>query len=115
IDDALELAGAHIEHQPDPRRHTFVEPDVRHRHSQFDVAHAFPTHPRESHFDAAAIADHTLVFDSLVLSAGALPVPGGTEDSLAKQTPFFRFESPVIDRLGVFDLALAPRPHRVAG
>ena len=75
IDDALELARAHVEHQAEARRHALVEPDVRDRHGQFDVAHALAAHARQRHFDAATIADDALVLDALVLSAGAFPVP----------------------------------------
>ena len=32
IDDALELARAHIEHESDARGHAFVKPDVRNGH-----------------------------------------------------------------------------------
>ena len=115
IDNALQLTRAHIQHQADAGGHALIKPNMRHRHGQFDVAHAFATNSRKRYFDTAAIADDALVLDSLVLSAGAFPVPGRTEDSLAKQTAFFRFESSVIDRLGILDLAFTPRPHRIAG
>ena len=115
IDDALELAGAHVEHQAEPGRHALVEPDVRDRHGQLDVAHALAAHARQRHLDAATIADHALVLDPLVFSAGALPVAGRTENALAKQAALFRLEGPVVDRLRILDLALAPRPHRVRG
>ena len=32
IDNALKLARAHIEHEPNARRHAFVKPDVRNGH-----------------------------------------------------------------------------------
>ena len=32
INDPLELAARHIEHQADARRHALIKPDVRHRH-----------------------------------------------------------------------------------
>ena len=115
IDDALELARAHVEHQPQPGRHALVEPDVRDRHGQFDVAHALAAHARQRHFDAATVADDALVLDPLVLSAGALPIARRSENPLAKQAALFRLEGPVVDRFRILDLALAPRPHRVRG
>src|SRR5204862_4008307 len=84
IDHALELAAAHVEHEADARRHALVEPDVRRRHGEFDVAHALAAHTAQRHFHAATVADHALVLDALVFSAGALPVPRGTEDALAE-------------------------------
>ena len=115
IDDALELAGAHVEHEAEPRGHAFVEPDVRDRHRQLDVSHALTTHPRERHFDAATVADHALVLDPLVFSAGTFPVAGRTENALAKQAAFFRLERPIVDRFRIFNFTLAPGAHRVAG
>jgi hypothetical protein len=78
------------------------------------MAHALPANPRQRDFDATTIADYALVLDPLVFATRAFPIPGGTKDSLAEQTTFFRFESSVIDRLGIFDFAFAPLPHRVA-
>jgi hypothetical protein len=60
------------------------------------------------HFDAAAIADHVLVFDPLVLSAGALVVAHRTEDLLAEKTARLGLEGAVVDRLRILDLALRP-------
>src|SRR5207244_8254926 len=88
IDDALELACAHVEHEPEPRRHAFVKPDVRNGHRELDVTHALPTHTRERDFHAAPIADHTLVFDPLIFSARAFPVARRTDNAFAKQDPF---------------------------
>src|SRR5205085_8873342 len=58
--------------------------------------------------DAAAIADHALETDPLVLTAVALPVFGRAEDLLAKQTVAFGLERAVVDRLGFFDFAEGP-------
>src|SRR5690606_15672784 len=84
IDHALELAARHVEHKADARRHALVEPDMRHRDGELDVAHALATNAGESDLNATAVADDALVLDALVLSAGALPVPGGTKDALAE-------------------------------
>ena len=113
IDDALELARAHVEHETEARRHALVKPDVRNRHRQLDMAHAFATHARQRNFHAATIANHALVLDAFVFSARTFPIARRTENSFAKQAALFRFERPVIDRLRVFDFAFAPRTHRV--
>ena len=70
---------------------------------------------RERHFDAAAVADDALVLDALVLSAGALPVTGRTEDPLAEETALLRLERAVVDRLRILDLALATTSGSVSG
>jgi hypothetical protein len=88
VDHALELAGAHVEHQADARGHALVEPDVGNRHGQLDVAHALAADAGEGDFDAAAVADDALVLDALVFAAGALPVAGGSEDPLAEEAAF---------------------------
>ena len=108
-------AARHVEHEADARRHALVEPDVRDRHGQLDVAHALAAHaarvtstPQRSQIDA-------LVLDALVLSAGALPVAGRTEDALAEEAALFRLERAVVDRLGILDFALAPATGSVSG
>src|SRR5205085_6846243 len=115
INDALQLPRAHVEHQAEPRRHAFVEPDVGDRYRQLDVAHPLAADTRQSHFHAATVADDALVLDPLVFSARAFPIPGRPENSLAKQTALLGLEGPVVDRLRILDFALAPRPHRVRG
>ena len=115
VDHALKLAGAHVEHQADARRHALVEPDVGNRHGQFDVAHALAAHAAEGHFHTAAVADDTLVLDALVFAAGALPVTGGPEDPLAEEAAFFRFEGAVVDGFRVLHLALGPGADDVRG
>ena len=84
IDDALELARAHVEHQAEPRWHALVEPNMRNRNGQLDVAHALATHPRKRDFHATTVANDTLVLDPLVLAAGAFPITGRPEDAFAK-------------------------------
>ena len=113
VDDALQLPRAHVEHQAQAGGHALVEPDVRDGHGQFDVAHALAAHAAPRDFHAAAVADDALVLDALVLAARAFPVARGSEDALAEQAALFGLERAVVDRLRVFDLALAPGADRI--
>ncbi len=113
IDHALKMARGHVQHQADAAGHALVEPDVRDGHGQLDVAHAIAADARERHLDAATVADHALVLDALVLAAGALPVPRGTEDALAEETAFFRLEGAVVDGFRVLDFAFGPGTNRI--
>ena len=115
VNDALQIARRHVEHQTDARRHAFEKPDVRDRHGQFNVAHAFASHPRERHFHAAPIADHAPMFDPFVFAAGAFPVLDRAENALAEQASLFRLERAVIDRLRVFDFPFGPGANRLGG
>src|SRR6185312_15216465 len=83
-------------------------PDVADRAGQLDVAHALTADLRAGDLDAALVADDALVADPLVLAAIALPVLGGTEDALVEQPVLLRLQRPVVDRLGLRDLALGP-------
>src|SRR5262249_18582396 len=65
------------------------------------------------HFDTAAVADHSLVFHSAVLAAGAFPVFLGAENALAEEAVSFRTIGAVVDRLGLLDLAERPAPDVV--
>ena len=110
IENALQLATCQIEHKADTGRHALVEPDMGDGNRQIDMSHPLAAHTTQRHLDTATVTDNILVLDALVLSAGALPIPGGAENSLAEQTAFFGLEGPVVDGLGVFDFPLAPAP-----
>ena len=113
INDAFQMARGHVQRQTDARGHALKEPDVLHRHSEFDMAHAFTTNARQGHFHAATIADDAAMFDALVFSAGTFPVLDGTENAFAEKAALFRFERAVVDRFGILDFALAPRADGV--
>ena len=84
------------------------EPDVGDRHGQLDVAHPLAAHLALRDLDAAPVADDAAEPDPLVLAAVALPVLDRTEDALAEQPVLLRLERPVVDRLRLGDLAVAP-------
>src|SRR5690606_15555114 len=102
-----------VQHEADPAGHALEEPDVRHRHRQIDVAHAFTAHAGQGHFHTATITDDAAMLDALVLAAGAFPVLHGTENALAEQAALLGLERTIIDRLGILDLTLGPRPDDV--
>src|SRR5438128_418240 len=92
IDDALEIASSHVKDQTDARGHAFEEPDMADGYGQLDMAHALAANAGERHFDTAAVANDTTMFDALILSAGAFPVLYGAENTLAEQAALFRLE-----------------------
>src|SRR3954466_10369284 len=75
---------------------------------QFDMAHALAPDPRQRHFDRALFADDALVLHALVLAAQALVILDRPEDARAEQAVTLRLEGPVVDGLGLFDLAVRP-------
>ena len=113
VNDTLQSARSHVEHESQTRWHAFIEPDVRDRHSEVDVAHAFTTHTGEGNLHTASVADHTLVFDTLIFTARALPVTGRTENTLTEEAALFWFEGAIVDGLGIFYLSLAPSTHGI--
>src|SRR3954451_5746591 len=115
VQDLLELLGSHVEQVADAARHALEEPDVAHRGGEVDVAHALTAHLGPRDLDTAALADDALVADALVLAAVALPVLGGTEDALAEEAVLLGLERPVVDRLGLGDLAGAPGADLLGG
>src|SRR3989449_105637 len=108
VDHPLEIPQGHVEQVAHGRRQRLEEPDVRHRHRELDVAHALAPHLGERDLHAAAVADDAAVADAFVLAAVTLPVLYRAEDPLAEQPIAFRLEGPVVDGLGLRDLA--PRP-----
>ena len=109
VQDALDVAQRHVEHQPQPRRQGLQEPDVRDRARQLDVAHALAAHFGQRHFDAALLADHAAVLEPLVLAAQALVVLDRTEDLGAEQAVTLRLEGAVVDGLRLLHFAVGPR------
>src|SRR5262249_31451721 len=95
------------------RRRALEVPDVADGAGQLDVAHPLAADLRAGDLDAALVADDALVANPLVLAAVALPVLRRTEDALVEQTILFRLEGPVVDGLGLGDLALRPLANLV--
>ena len=108
IENPLEILQRHVEHQADARRQRLQEPDMGDRRGQLDMAHAVAAHLLHRDFDAALFADDALVLHALVLAAQAFVVLHRPEDAGAEQPVALRLEGAVVDRLRLFDLAMAP-------
>ncbi len=81
---------------------------MRDRSRKLDVTHTLTTNLSFCNFNAAAVTDNALVANSLVLSAMALPVLSGSENSLAEKSVFFRFKGTVIYGFGLGYLTVRP-------
>src|ERR1051325_430119 len=101
-------AGGGVEQVADSAGDALEEPDVGDRRGEVDVPHALAAHLLPRHLDAAALADDSLVANALVLAAVALPVLRRAEDALAEEPVALRLERPVVDGLGLRDLARRP-------
>src|SRR5438045_8889212 len=77
------------------------------------MTHPFTTDSSQRNFDATPVADDAFMLDTLVFSARTFPVARRTKNAFAEKASLFRFESPIIDCLRIFDFAFAPRAHRV--
>ena len=102
-----------VQQQTDARRQRFQEPDVRHRACQLDVAHALAAHLGETHLHAALLANHAAVLQALVFAAKALVILHRAEDASAEQAVPLRLLRPIVDRFGLADLSVRPRPHHL--
>src|SRR5262249_17498892 len=65
-------------------------------------------HPGPRDLDAALVTDDAGELHALVLAAGALVVLGRPEDARAEQAVALGLECPVVDGLGLLDLAVRP-------
>src|SRR6476660_1070723 len=54
------------------------------------------------------------MLDALVFSTRTFPVPSRTKNALAEKPALFRFKRAIINCLGIFIFAFAPRTHRIA-
>ncbi len=84
VNNALEIASRHVQDQTDAGRHALEEPNVRDRHGQFDMPHAFATNAGKRHFHTATIAHHPAVFDPLILAARTFPILHRPENALTE-------------------------------
>ena len=107
----FQTPGRQVQDLAHPGRNALEVPDMGHRGRQFDVAHPFPANLGPGDFHAALITNLAFVALALILSAVALPVLGRSEDALAEQAAFLRFQSPVVDGFRLGDLAVGPFPN----
>src|ERR1700682_5045075 len=82
---------------------------MRHRRGQLDMAHAVASHLRQGDLDPAFLADDAAILHALVLAAQALIILDRTKYAGAEQPVSLRLEGAVVDRLGLFVLAIGPR------
>ncbi|MPL98794.1 hypothetical protein SDC9_45003 [bioreactor metagenome] len=109
VEDALEITQRHVQHQADARGQRLEEPDMGDGRGQLDVAHALAADLLQRHFDAAFLADDAAILHPLVLAAQAFVVLDRPEDAGAEQAVALGLEGPVVDGLGLLDLAIGPR------
>ncbi|OIQ76801.1 hypothetical protein GALL_415130 [mine drainage metagenome] len=115
VQHPLDVAQCNVQHHAQAARQRLQEPDVRNRGCQFDVAHAFAPHLGQGHFDAALLADHAAMLETLVLAAQALVVLGGPEDLGAEQAIPLRLEGAVIDGFRLLHFAVRPGTDLLGG
>ena len=108
IDDLLKILRGQVEQVAQPAGHALEVPDVGHGSSELDVPHALTAYLRAGDFDATTLTDDALEAHSLVLTAVALPVPGGTENLFAEQTIALGLERAVVDGLWLLDFTVTP-------
>src|SRR5580658_2510120 len=75
------------------------------------MPHAVAAHLLHRHFDAALFAHDALVLHSLVLAAQAFVILHRPEDPRTEKTVALRLEGAIVDRLGLFDLAMRPAQY----
>ena len=78
---------------------------MSHGHNEFDMSAALTTYFFLCDLHAATVTDDTLIADALVLSAMALIVLGGTEDSLAEEAVALGLVGAIINSLRLQYLA----------
>src|SRR3989339_1532848 len=72
------------------------------------MPHPFAADTRSGNFNPAAFANNAPIADTSIFTAMALPVFDWSKNLFAKQTAALRLESPIINGLGLFNLAVRP-------
>ena len=78
------------------------------RRGQFNVSHSLAANAGEGNFHTALFADDAAVFHSLVFAAQTFVIFDRSENAGTEQAVSFRFESTIVDGLGLFDFAVRP-------
>jgi hypothetical protein len=73
---------------------------------KFDVTHSFTAYLKVGNFNAATVADYSLVTDRLKLSTVTFPFFGCTKDTFTEKTFLLGSKRPVVDSLRFFYLAV---------
>src|SRR5882757_9240933 len=108
VQHPLNLAQRHVQHEADTRWQRLQEPDVRSRARELDVAHALTTNLRLRNFNAALLADHAAMLETLVLAAKTFVILHGPEDLRAEESVTLGLERTVVDGLRLLHFAVGP-------
>ena len=81
---------------------------MRHRAGQLNMSHTLTAHFGQRHFHATFFANHTAMFETLVLAAEAFVILDGTEDLGAEQAITLGFECAIVNGLRFFDFTVGP-------
>ena len=96
IDNSLEFFCRHTEEISDFIRGRTEIPDVSNWNDELDVTGAFTSYFFLGNFNAATVADDTLITDTFVLTAMAFIVLNRAENTFAEQSIAFRFVSTIV-------------------
>ena len=113
IQNLLQAFRRNVQHQAHTARDTLEVPDVGNRRSQLNVAHTVTTNLAAGYFNAALIADNTLITDAFIFAAMTLPILSRAKDSFAEQAISFRLQGSIIDGFGFFYLTVRPGSNLV--
>ena len=99
VDDGLELLGRHTQEVCHLVGQRTEVPYVGYGHLELDVPHALTAYLLLRDLDTAAVTDDATIADALVLTAVALEVPDGTEDTLTEEAVTLGLVGTVVDGL----------------
>ncbi len=102
VQNFFKRTGADIQKQTHTAGDAFEIPDVGDRGGQFNVTHTLTAYLCAGNLYAALVTDLVLVliFDTLVLSAGALPVLGRSENAFAVKAVSFGTKRTIVNGFG---------------
>ncbi len=115
IQHLLQGLGAHVQKHLHPAGDALEVPDMAHRHGELDMSHPLPADLGAGDLNAALLADDALIAAPLVAAAVALPVLGGSEDTLAEQAVPLGLQRAVVDGFGLLYLAVRPFHYLLGG
>src|SRR5690606_6737504 len=110
IQHAVEVAAADVEQNTEVAGDAPRVPYVGHRRGELNMTQTRAADRRARHFDATLVADDPAIAYVLILTTIALKVARGAKDRLAKEAILLGTQTAIVDRLGLGNLPIRPRP-----
>ena len=113
VQHLLHGARRNIQNKAHAARNALEVPDMGHRSRQLNMSHTLTAYLGTGDLNATAVADSTLMADTLVLAAMTFPITSWSKNFLAEKTVLLWLQSTIVNSLWFQYLAMRPLTNLV--